>query len=325
MMRRPHARHGRRPYSRRWRRLVWRTMAATLAAAGLLAGLLALLVIRQGWYDAGAIDQHWQPVYKVLEWSLRYSVRHHARDIAAPPLTADMAQRGALLYRQHCVQCHGAPGVAPSQGVLALQPSPGPLVHMRQRWQHNELYWIIGNGVKMTGMPAWQYRLTEPELWSVVAFIDRLPLLAPDQAAGLVPTPGHGSPDRAINLAYMETASSTGSKAAADNSPLSAPSPPPQSYRPDAARGRIALTQYACHSCHVTPGVPGPTVYVGPPLTHLAGQRYVAGYLPMTEDNLVRWIRFPNEIKPGAAMPMLQVSERDARDMAHWLLGNQSR
>jgi mono/diheme cytochrome c family protein len=294
----------RRPYAGRWRRLVWRTVAATLATAGLMAGLAVCLLVRQGWYDAGAIDQHWQPVYSLLEWSLRYSVRHHARDIAAPPLTADMAQRGAVLYRQHCVQCHGAPGVAPELATLALQPSPGPLVHMRQRWQHNELYWLISNGVKMTGMPAWQYRLSESERWSVVAFIDRLPLLAPQQAADLAPVSGPGGQGR---------------PGAPEDLAL------PQSYKPDAARGRIALTQYACHSCHVTPGVAGPTVDVGPPLTHLAGQRYVAGYLPMTEDNLVRWIRFPTDIKPGTAMPALQVSERDARDMARWLLGDHAR
>ena len=39
---------------------------------------------------------------------------------------------------------------------------------------------------------------------------------------------------------------------------------------PDAARGRLALTQYACNGCHVIPGVTGAQVHVGPPLAGMA-------------------------------------------------------
>lgn len=276
-------------------RLILRTALVTLAVAALAGALAAALVIRQGWYDVGAVKQHWQPVFTLLENGLRYSVRHHAREIVAPERTSAMAQQGVKVYARHCVQCHGAPGVAPRLASLALQPSPGPLVHMTRRWQPNELYWIISNGIKMTGMQAWRFHLSEREIWSVVALIERLPGMTPEEGQALFATPPE--PVGEVRMAVGS---------------------------PDAERGRVALAQYACQSCHVLPGVPGPRVDVGPSLKEFARQRYVAGRLPNTEDNLVRWIRDPQEVKLGSAMPSLQVTERDARDMARWLLRDRS-
>ena len=89
----------------------------------------------------------------------------------------------------------------------------------------------------------------------------------------------------------------------------------------DPMRGKIAAAQYACHSCHVVPGVPGSDVRVGRPLDELAQQRYIAGKLPNNQANLVRWIRDPQAIDPGNAMPNMGVSERDARDISAYLLG----
>ena len=62
---------------------------------------------------------------------------------------------------------------------------------------------------------------------------------------------------------------------------------------------------------------------VGPSLRKLARRSYIAGVLPNTGENLVRWLREPQSIKPGTAMPDLGVGERDARDMAAFLGANQ--
>lgn len=88
----------------------------------------------------------------------------------------------------------------------------------------------------------------------------------------------------------------------------------------DAARGRIALAQYACHSCHMIPGVTGPRVYVGRPLGGLGQRKYIAGQLPNTQENLVRWILDPKQVDPHTVMPSLGVTEADARDMSAYLL-----
>jgi len=66
--------------------------------------------------------------------------------------------------------------------------------------------------------------------------------------------------------------------------------------------------------------VTGPLTYVGPSLDGLAQRSFIAGKLPATEENLVKWIRAPQQVKPGTAMPQLDVPERDARDMAAYLL-----
>lgn len=92
------------------------------------------------------------------------------------------------------------------------------------------------------------------------------------------------------------------------------------SVQGDPARGRIALAQHACRACHMIPGVTGSETYVGRSLEGLAERRFIAGSLPNTQANLVRWIRGPKAIDPHTAMPTLGVSERDALDMSAWLL-----
>jgi len=160
-------------------RLILKTAAATLALAGLAAAIGGAIVLRAGWYDTTASSQHLQPTFTLLEQGMRYSVRHHSRDVAVPPLGApQQVARGALVYERHCVQCHGAPGAAQAKFGQSMQPLPGPLVDAGLRWQPRELYWITRHGIKMSGMPAWQFHLDEDELWAVVAFLGALPAMS---------------------------------------------------------------------------------------------------------------------------------------------------
>lgn len=95
---------------------------------------------------------------------------------------------------------------------------------------------------------------------------------------------------------------------------------PAAALQGDAVRGKIALTQYACNACHIIPGVTGSQVFVGKPLSGLGERRFIAGALPVSQDNLVKWIMNPRAIDPLTAMPVLGVSERDAHDMAAFLM-----
>lgn len=90
----------------------------------------------------------------------------------------------------------------------------------------------------------------------------------------------------------------------------------------DPVRGKIAAAQYACHSCHVVPGIAGSDVRVGRPLDDLDERRYLAGKLPNNQANLVRWIRDPQSIDPHTAMPSMGVNERDALDISAYLLSH---
>jgi cytochrome c len=99
-----------------------------------------------------------------------------------------------------------------------------------------------------------------------------------------------------------------------------APRPAPPGVQGDPVRGKIALTQYACQSCHMIPGVSGPEVYVGRPLDDFARRKVLAGALPNNQANVMRWIRDPQSIDPATAMPNMGVSEHDARDISAYLL-----
>lgn len=87
----------------------------------------------------------------------------------------------------------------------------------------------------------------------------------------------------------------------------------------DPIAGRVALQTYGCHSCHTIPAVAGANSLVGPPLTAWAERSYIAGKLPNEPAHLVQWIRFPQAIEPGTAMPNLGVTEEDALHMAAYL------
>jgi cytochrome c len=96
--------------------------------------------------------------------------------------------------------------------------------------------------------------------------------------------------------------------------------PSGESQLGDPERGSRLISDYGCGSCHVVPGVRDADGQVGPPLTEFGRRSYVAGMLPNNAENLQRWIRDPQDVVPGNAMPDLGVSTIDARDIAAYLL-----
>ena len=85
------------------------------------------------------------------------------------------------------------------------------------------------------------------------------------------------------------------------------------------SRGRELIAQYGCGSCHTVPGVRGAAGLVGPPLTAIADRTFLAGQLPNTPENMTKWIRTPQAVESGTAMPDMNVSEDHARDIAAYL------
>ncbi len=256
------------------------------------AAMTGVVVLYAGFYNVAATHQHLRPTFWLLKTGLTESIQRQARDIE-PPSLADpaLARRGLALYEAQCAQCHGAPGVAPQLFALGMLPVPTNLAYAVRELSPAELYWVVKNGLKMTGMPAWEFRLSDRDLWAVVAFLIELPGIAPDEYAarvralddkGRVPTADAGGP-------------------------------------PDPERGKVALEQYACTTCHSIPGIVGEHAPVGPPLDRVAGRQYLAGVIRNTPENMVRWLREPQAIAPRSAMPNLGVTERDARDIAAYL------
>lgn len=87
----------------------------------------------------------------------------------------------------------------------------------------------------------------------------------------------------------------------------------------DAQRGRALIERYGCVACHSIPGLASYGANVGPPLVSLAERGYLAGVLPNTPEDMVRWLRDPPAVDPRTAMPNLGVSRAEALDIAAYL------
>jgi cytochrome c2 len=87
----------------------------------------------------------------------------------------------------------------------------------------------------------------------------------------------------------------------------------------DAEVGQRKLAQYGCGSCHAIPGVVGARGVVGPSLAGIASRTYLGGTLTNDPGPLIAWIRHPQQVKPGTAMPDSAVSAADGRHMAAYL------
>ena len=87
----------------------------------------------------------------------------------------------------------------------------------------------------------------------------------------------------------------------------------------DPSQGPELFRDYGCSSCHVVPGVRGARGLVGPPLTDFRHRAYIAGTAPNTPENLILFIRAPEALRDGTAMPNTGVSEIDARHLAAYL------
>ncbi len=140
------------------------------------------IYIYMGKYDVAATRPHTKITEFILDIATEKSIRSHAVGITVPSLDDDsMVKTGFDHYKEMCVCCHGAPGVKPSEIAEGLYPEPPELADEIDEFSSEELYWIAKNGIKMTGMPAFGPTHSEEELWSIVAFLKRLPDLTPEE------------------------------------------------------------------------------------------------------------------------------------------------
>jgi len=273
----------------------WRTVVTTLVVLAALAFLGGILFIDSGIYNVAALDSHGRFTNWLLHSIALKSIEQRARDVKTQDIDNPVKiARGLVLYRQNCAQCHGAPGEAPAAFAMGLMPAAPPLMQVAREWPANEIYWVVRNGIKMTAMPPWRYRMTDGELWDVVAFVEALPKLSPADYQARVTS---------VDILARQTGDEGGNAAGVG----------------DPRRGKLALEQYACATCHVIPGVIAPAGRVGPTLAGMSQRSIVAGVKANSPEGMIEWIRHPEKVNPGTAMPDMGVSEQDARDMAAYL------
>jgi mono/diheme cytochrome c family protein len=111
-----------------------------------------------------------------------------AKDVAIPleagkmknplPDTDEVVSQGQEVFLGSCAQCHGADARGDTNiGRNMAPPAMDLSSHHVQHWSDAELFWIIQNGVRLTGMPSWRSSISENDTWKLTRYIHNLPSL----------------------------------------------------------------------------------------------------------------------------------------------------
>lgn len=152
---------------------------AIIGALAIVTGIGAAVFFFGGYYNvAGTAEDP-----SIIRWALiqvrSASISRNANDV--PPATINdpaSVQAGAKVFSSlGCANCHGAPGVNWAKFSEGLHPDPPDL--KKEVVDHrtpSQLFWVVKNGINMTGMPSFALAgAKDDEIWSVVAFLKKLP------------------------------------------------------------------------------------------------------------------------------------------------------
>ena len=153
-----------------------------------IALLIVLLIgtyIGSGLYTIGADVPHWPITAHLMDLVRQRAIEHHAKEINVPRLdNPQLILKGAGQYAAMCTQCHLTPTMKDSELRAGLYPLPPDL--SRVRVDPRIAFWVIKHGIKMTAMPAWGATHDDATIWSMVAFLQKLPDLSPQQYRDMV-------------------------------------------------------------------------------------------------------------------------------------------
>ncbi|SFQ23461.1 Cytochrome c553 [Tranquillimonas alkanivorans] len=160
--------------------------------ATLLVGIAGwVTVVYTGAYNVAASDRHFDAVRWTLDTTMQRSIARRADGVELPEsFPAESVAEGAGHYAESCAHCHGAPGREPAGWSRGMKPEPPHLVEAAAHWRAEEIRWIVENGIKMSGMPAFGAEHGAEEIVSITAFVSQLPGLSPEDYAALVPDGG---------------------------------------------------------------------------------------------------------------------------------------
>jgi len=162
-----------------------------IAVCILFAGVAVYIWL--GWFNVAATRPHWKITHWFLGEVRERSISAHSRGIIIPPLEdSKLFDIGFENYHTMCRLCHGASGYSRTEIAKGLYPLPPDLTkeELVKRQNDAELYWVIKNGIKMTGMPAFGPTHSEDELLGIVAFLKKLPNLKPEEYRAMVKASG---------------------------------------------------------------------------------------------------------------------------------------
>jgi len=150
----------------------------TVVVTFLVLGLGFVVFAWSGLYNISAQQPHWTITTNYIDMLKDHSIRRHATSLDMFRGEA-FTQKwpGAGHYHETCRHCHGAPGVQRDEFAIGLYPEPPDLKsgHAVEDFKDDEIFWIVQNGIKMTGMPAFGPTHDGRELYAIVTFLEQLP------------------------------------------------------------------------------------------------------------------------------------------------------
>jgi mono/diheme cytochrome c family protein len=165
----------------------------TLTAILCFLTISIVVYVWLGSYNIAASVPHWDITHWFLGKVRDQSISAHSRGIIVPSLmNPKVLNIGLNNYHAMCRLCHSAPGYSRTEVGKGLNPAPPDLVSgdtLKKR-KDAELYWVVKNGIKMTGMPAFGLTHSEDELWGIVTFLRRLPKLQAEEYKTMVKAAG---------------------------------------------------------------------------------------------------------------------------------------
>jgi len=164
-----------------------KAIGASILAVLAAQALGAVAFIYAGVFNVAASDPHWDLTYAILEATRVRSIKAHASGVKPPADLTDHKRvvAGTSHFAEHCSSCHSAPGVVSGELAKGMYPQPPVLTDAASQWSSGELFWIIRNGIKMSGMPGWPDHSDE-DIWNIVAFLGRLPAMTETDYGNLV-------------------------------------------------------------------------------------------------------------------------------------------
>src|SRR5262249_26730516 len=161
-----------------------RTMRLLVGFVGALVtiALAGFVTAWTGVVNVSASEQN-ELLDRFLGYASGRSLARHAEELTNP-FAKDSAAiaEGLFLYRKNCLVCHAAPGLKRADFAAGLNP-PAPSLTLKrtQSKSDGQLLWVLSNGIRMTGMPAFSSTLEKNDLWKIVSFVRHLDQLADDE------------------------------------------------------------------------------------------------------------------------------------------------
>jgi mono/diheme cytochrome c family protein len=151
---------------------------AVIGALAIIVAIGASVFFFGGFYSVAGTAEDSSAVTWALTRVRTASIDRHAQD--QPPNSINEAasvQAGAKAFAaQGCPTCHGGPGVSWAKFSEGLHPDPPDLKEVVDDISPAQLFWVVKNGINMTGMPSFaQAGAKDEEIWSIVAFLKKLP------------------------------------------------------------------------------------------------------------------------------------------------------